>query len=233
LARGVPLATAVFVLTCFNLANGGSRLVVGFLSDRVGRRPVLCAGSLCAGAAYLALPGAETLGATAALAAVVGVAFGTLFTVSAPLAVECFGPAHFGAVLGLVFTAYGYFSGLLGPWLSGVLLDRAGGDPTVPCLYLGALCFASALLVLGVRPPSSPGNPRGEAGARAGVGGEQEGRKRGAGRAGREEVRRGVDVYHLEGGRRVRKMTGSKTSQDIGGERARLVYTPPPPRRCR
>ncbi|MEW6489533.1 MAG: MFS transporter [Thermodesulfobacteriota bacterium] len=153
LSRGAPFAAALWVLTCFNLANGWSRIAVGFLSDRVGRRPVLCAASLAAAGAYYSLPGVGSLWATAALAAVVGVAFGTLFTVSAPLAVECFGPAHFGAILGLVFTAYGFLSGILGPWLAGTLLDTAGGDPAAACRYLGALCAAAGLLVLGVRPP--------------------------------------------------------------------------------
>lgn len=152
LALTAPFGAALWVLTCFNLANGWSRIAVGLLSDRFGRRPVLCAASLAAAGAYFALPEVESLRVAAGLAAVVGVAFGTLFTVSAPLAVECFGPAHFGAILGLVFTAYGFFSGILGPWLAGTLLDAAGGDPAAACRYLGALCAAAGLLVLGVRP---------------------------------------------------------------------------------
>lgn len=159
LSKGLSPGAAVGILAAFNGANGLGRLAMGLLSDRAGRRLTLCAAFAAAAGAYLALPGAAGAGSAAALAAVVGVAFDTLFAVSAPLAVECFGPAHFGAVFGLVFTAYGFLSGLLGPWLSGALLDRAGGDPAASCLYLGASCLAAAGLVLGVRPPPALGGP--------------------------------------------------------------------------
>ena len=43
------------------------------------------------------------------LAAVIGFAFGTLFAVTAPLTGDCFGLANFGAIFGLIFTAYGLF----------------------------------------------------------------------------------------------------------------------------
>ncbi len=141
----------------FSVGNGASRLAMGGLSDLVGRTATLGAAFAAAGLAYLLLPQATGPGLTAALVATVGVAFGTLFAVSAPLAVECFGPAHFGAVFGLVFTAYGFVSGALGPWLSGYLLDASGGDLGVVCGYLGALCLVAAALVLGVRPPVRPG----------------------------------------------------------------------------
>jgi len=156
-AKGLALAGGVAVLTAFNAANGASRLAAGLLSDRMGRRPALAAASVLAGAAYLALPAAQGTAATAALAVAIGTAFGTLFSVSAPLVVECFGPAHFGTVFGLVFTAYGFVSGALGPWLSGHLLDRSGGDPAAACAYLGGCCLLSGALVLGVRRPRTGG----------------------------------------------------------------------------
>ncbi|MHB8763694.1 MAG: MFS transporter [Deferrisomatales bacterium] len=154
--KGLGAEAAVGLLVAFSLGNGLSRLVMGTLSDRVGRTRTLSATFLAAGLAYLVLPHAAGAGPTAALAAAVGVAFGTLFAVSAPLAVECFGPAHFGAVFGLVFTAYGFVSGALGPWLSGYLLDATSGDLVLVCGYLGALCLLAGGLVLGVRPPVRP-----------------------------------------------------------------------------
>jgi OFA family oxalate/formate antiporter-like MFS transporter len=77
------------------------------------------------------------------LAAFVGLSHGTLFTVSAPLVYDCFGFKHFGAIFGLVFTAYGFISGLLGPTLSGYLLDITGGDFFIVFLYLGVFCVLS------------------------------------------------------------------------------------------
>ncbi|MBE0617576.1 MAG: nuclear transport factor 2 family protein [Proteobacteria bacterium] len=47
------------------------------------------------------------------------------------------------------------------------------------------------------------------------------------GREGWDEVRRGVDVLHFEGGRIVRKLTYCRTGLEIGGERVRLAAPPP------
>jgi hypothetical protein len=55
-------------------------------------------------------------------------------------------------VYGLVFTAYGFLSGALGPFLSGLTVDLAGGDPAPACAYLALFCLASALLVWGITP---------------------------------------------------------------------------------
>ncbi len=151
--KGFTADGAVALLVAFGAANGLSRIAMGALSDAVGRTVTLCAAFAAAGAAYLALPFAGTPSTAAVLTALVGIAFGTLFAVSAPLILECFGPAHFGAVFGLVFTAYGFVAGILGPWLSGHLLDASDGNLFLVCVYLGSLCLVSSALVLGVRPP--------------------------------------------------------------------------------
>ncbi len=150
--KGFGPDAAMGLLVSFGAANGLSRVVTGALSDAIGARPTLCMASVAAGAAYACLPFAASPTGSAALTALVGVAFGTLFTVSVPLIFECFGPDHFAPVFGLVFTAYGFVSGLLGPWLGGYLLDRSHGNLFVVCAYLAVLCVAAGGLVLGVRP---------------------------------------------------------------------------------
>ena len=144
LSRGYSMASAVVILTAFNLMNGGGRLVMGYLSDIVNRRKAMSLTFLAAGAAYLTLPHVSGLATIATLAAAIGFAFGTLFSVSAPLAADCFGLRHFGAIFGLVFTAYGFVAGLLGPSLSGYLLDTSGGNFTLVFSCLALFCFLSA-----------------------------------------------------------------------------------------
>ena len=152
LARGLTLAHAVVLLTAFNLTNGGGRLISGYLSDRMGRSRTMAISFVCAGFAYLAMPHLAGLWLWAVLAAVIGFAFGTLFAVSAPLAGDCFGMAHFGSIFGLVFTAYGFVSGPLGPWLSGHILDVTRGNYTLVFSYLGLMYLAAAGLILLVQP---------------------------------------------------------------------------------
>jgi len=152
LARGLSLTQAVVLLTGFNLTNGSGRLVSGFFSDRLGRSRTMAVSFTCAAVAYLIMPHLEGMWLWAALAAVIGFAFGTLFAVTAPLAGDCFGMAHFGAIFGLIFTAYGFLSGPLGPWLSGYILDLTQGNYTLVFSYLGFMYLASAGLILWVQP---------------------------------------------------------------------------------
>ena len=152
LARGLNLGQAVVILTAFNLTNGGGRLVSGFFSDRWGRSRTMAVSFTCAALAYICMPQLDGIWLWSLLAAVIGFAFGTLFAVSAPLAGDCFGMAHFGAIFGLIFTAYGFLSGPLGPWLSGYILDITGGNYTVVFSYLGIMYLVSSVLIVLVRP---------------------------------------------------------------------------------
>ncbi len=152
LARGLNLTQSIVLLTCFNLTNGGGRLVSGFFSDWLGRSRTMAVCFSGAAAAYLIMPHLNSIMLWAALAAVVGLAFGTLFAVTAPLTGDCFGMTHFGAIFGLIFTAYGFLSGPLGPWLSGYILDLTRGNYTMVFSYLGLMYLVSAGLILLVQP---------------------------------------------------------------------------------
>jgi MFS transporter, OFA family, oxalate/formate antiporter len=153
LSKGLTMESAVVILTAYNVTNGGSRIIMGFLSDRVGRNLAMSLTFLAAGAAYFLMPYPNTLFVLAFLAAVIGFAFGTLFAVSAPLATDCFGLKHFGAIFGLVFTAYGFVSGILGPSLSGYLLDITKGNFLLVFTYLGIFCILSGIFIRWVTPP--------------------------------------------------------------------------------
>lgn len=152
LSRGFGPASAVMILTAFNLTSGVSRLVMGYLSDKISRTAGMSVTFLAAAGAYLLLPYVSGLGTAALLAAVIGFAFGTLFSVSAPLTVDCFGLRHFGTIFGLVFTAYGFVAGLLGPSLSGYLLDSNGGNFSPVFIYLGVSALIASFLILRVKP---------------------------------------------------------------------------------
>ncbi len=151
ISRGFVFRDAVLILTSFNLTSGLIRILAGYFSDILGRRVLMSASFLAAGVAFFCLPHVTTLSAICGLAMIIGLAFGTLFAVSAPLAVDCFGLKHFGAIFGLVFTAYGFVASVLGPALSGYLLD---GKTTFVGVfgYLGVLAAASAVLIAFVVP---------------------------------------------------------------------------------
>ncbi|MCX5872085.1 MAG: MFS transporter [Deltaproteobacteria bacterium] len=155
LARGYTMESAVIILTAFNLANGLSRLISGYLSDRIGRKFTMSSTFIVAAFAYFLLPSTESLLILALLAIAIGFAFGSLFAVSAPLVTDCFGINNFGAVFGLVFTAYGFLAGPLGSALSGYMLDYTHGNYAPVFGYLGCFCLISSGLIWLVKPVNS------------------------------------------------------------------------------
>jgi OFA family oxalate/formate antiporter-like MFS transporter len=160
-SRGLSVQEAVFLLSAFNLTNGLGRFASGWLSDRLGRRRVMGVSFAVAGLAYWALPWLNGTAGWALMAALVGYAFGTLFAVSGPLASERFGLENFAAVFGMIFTAYGFVAGILGPWLSGVILDRTGGDFGIVFGYLGTFLHLAAcmMIVMGPAPAARKTHP--------------------------------------------------------------------------
>lgn len=152
LVQGLTMGSAVFILTAFNITNGLSRLVSGYASDLIGRKQVMCISFVAAGAAYLLFTRIEGLAFWCLFAAAIGFAFGALNAVSAPLVSDCFGMDHFASVFGMVFTAFGFVSGILGPWLGGFLLDVTQGNFMLVYAYMAALMFISALMLWFISP---------------------------------------------------------------------------------
>ena len=151
LSRGLTIQQAVYMVVAFNLTSGLSRLASGFLSDLMGRRMIMSLSFLAAGLAYLALPHLDGLSFWIIMSAFIGYAFGTMWAVSAPLAADCFGMAHFGQVFGLLYSAYGYVAGAIGPWLTGYLVDLTGNHALI-FTYLAGLQLLPVVLIKLVRP---------------------------------------------------------------------------------
>lgn len=148
---GYEVTQYVYILIGFNITNGLGRIVCGRLSDIFPKQKILMTSFLLSGLAYLIMPHFGNLWVVSVLAAVIGISFGALFTVSAPLVSECFGLDNFGRIFGLVFTAYGFVAGFIGPWVSGMLLDLSPGNFTLVFSYFAALYALAAVLVLQVK----------------------------------------------------------------------------------
>lgn len=147
LKMGLSMEQAVLILAAYGLMNGLSRIISGYISDHIGRKVTMASAFVLGGCAYILMPHAGGLIMWALMAACVAYAFGTLFAVSAAMATDCFGMKHFGAIYGLIFTAYGFFAGPLGPWLGGKILDISGGDFTIVFSYLGGFYLLAGALI--------------------------------------------------------------------------------------
>ncbi len=155
LKLGYGITRYVYILTAFNILNGIGRLVCGRLSDRYPKQKILMIVYLMASGAYFLLPHFQNLYMISFLSCFIGLAFGGMFTVSAPLVTEVFGLENFGKVFGLVFTAYGFCAGFLGPWLSGVILDATRSDFRVVFTLFACFYLISAILILKVKKQGS------------------------------------------------------------------------------
>lgn len=147
---GYGITQYIYILTCFNVLNGVGRLICGRLSDSYAKQKILMTVFLMASAAYFLMPWFTHLYIISFLACFIGLAFGALFSVSAPLVTEVFGLENFGKVFGLVFTAYGFVSGCIGPWLSGVILDATGSNFTIVFTLFAIFYLVSSVLILRV-----------------------------------------------------------------------------------
>jgi len=150
LQMGLNMNSAVIILSAFGLTNGLSRIVSGYISDWMGRNITMTISFFLAGTAYIIMPHIQGVVLWSVTAAFIGYGFGTLFAVSAPLATDCFGLKHFGSIFGLVFTAYGFIAGPLGPILSGYLLEYTTYDWVFG--YLGVFFLISSILIWFVKP---------------------------------------------------------------------------------
>ena len=155
LSRGFSLPEAVVILTVFNVGSGLSRIASGYVSDLIGRNITMSVTFLAAGVSYFLMPWFNNLYVISLCAGFVGFAFGTLFSVSAPLSVDCFGIKHFGSIFGLMFTSYGFVAGLAGPTLAGYVLDFTRGNYPLVFGYLGLFCFLAGGLIRYVVPSPS------------------------------------------------------------------------------
>ena len=148
---GYGITQYVYILTCFNVLNGVGRLVCGRLSDKYPKQRILMVVFLMASGAYFLMPLLTNLYIISFLACFIGLAFGALFTISAPLVTEVFGLENFGKVFGLVFTAYGFCAGFLGPWASGIILDITGSNFQIVFSIFAVFYLISSMLILKVK----------------------------------------------------------------------------------
>lgn len=149
---GLSLDQYVWILIGFSITNGAGRLICGRLADYFAHQKILMVCFLISGSAYIILIFSTNLVVVSLLAACVGLAFGAMFAVSAPLVSNCFGLVNFGRIFGLVFTAYGFVAGFLGPWLSGFILDLNSGNFPVVFIYLALFYFIASVFIIKIKP---------------------------------------------------------------------------------
>lgn len=153
---GASPAAVTLLMSCYSLAQFFMSPVLGRLSDRIGRRPVLLVSMICSCLAYLWLGFASTLWMLFAARLLAGAGAGNISAAQAYVTditspeARAKGMGMIGAAFGLGFT--------IGPWLGGVV---AGSNPTPqdlqrPAFLAAALSALAFILVIAILKESLP-----------------------------------------------------------------------------
>jgi len=127
---GIGPMRATVILSVIAVCNGAGRIILGALSDKIGRMRVF-AGAAAAMAAVsfgFSIVRADAGGGAAlyALGAMFGLSFGSLLVLYPTIAADFFGTKHLGVNYGILFSSFG-IAGIAGPIIYGRIFDATGG----------------------------------------------------------------------------------------------------------
>jgi MFS family permease len=147
-----PLAASSLV-SVLGIGAVVGRLVMGAVSDRIGRKPALALGLALQGLAFVAFSVVTRLPGLYLAAFAFGFSYGSISTVAPAIVGDFFGRQQAGTLFGFLFAFAGALAAL-GPVGAGALYDAQGSY--VPAFALAALLNLTGLaFVLGLKPPST------------------------------------------------------------------------------
>lgn len=148
---GHSAETGAWLVSALGAGAVIGRLVMGPVSDRIGRRPAIVIAMGLQAIAFLGLATAHGLGALAATAFVYGYSYGTISTLFSAIIGDFFGRDQAGSLVGFLFMLTGSMAAW-GPLAAGAIYDATGGYGLIFRLAAGTNVLAAVLLAL-ARPP--------------------------------------------------------------------------------
>ena len=150
---GFDAGTGAWLVSALGAGAVAGRLVMGAVSDVVGRRPAIVGAMAMQGLAFLGFSSAQSLHALAVTTIAFGFAYGTVSALFPAIVGDFFGPEQAGSLVGFLFA----FSGALaawGPLGAGLAYDITGSY--VPVFVAAAVSSIVGGVLLGLaRAPTS------------------------------------------------------------------------------
>ena len=141
---GTSATAAANILATVGGLGVVGRIAMGRMADNLGSKKGFVIGLILVSIALVGLVSAKMLWLIFILAGIFGLAYGTCVSTQSPLVAELFGLDSHGAILG--FLSFGFTSGgAVGPWLSGIIFDLAGGYPLAFLMCTGVSLTALIL----------------------------------------------------------------------------------------
>lgn len=122
---GVESVTAATVISSIGIGGLGGRLLVGPLSDRLGRRRLVLVAFGLETLAFFGIAASQGLLLLYPSAIVFGFSYGATVTMLPALVGDYFGRDHAGAIVGRIFGTAGTL-GAVGPYVAQLLVDSTG-----------------------------------------------------------------------------------------------------------
>jgi MFS family permease len=149
---GVPALLASTLMSALGIAAVAGRVLMGALSDRIGRRLALAAALGLQAAAFTGFTASTTLPALFAVSAAFGFSYGAISALFPSVVSDYFGREHSGSLVGILFALAAPLSAA-GPLAAGWIYDRTGGYGPAWWLSAGFNLLALAFLAC-ARPPA-------------------------------------------------------------------------------
>jgi OFA family oxalate/formate antiporter-like MFS transporter len=147
---GITPSMAARSMATLGIGSMLGKIIMGALSDRIGRKRTLGMAYLLQGIMMFCLVGTRNSTTLYIVMAIVGLSYGGWSAVFAPLTGEYFGLSHMGKILAAAMTC-GAFSGILGPFLAGYLFDVTGSYQWAFSIA-GFICLVAFSLSFLVKP---------------------------------------------------------------------------------
>jgi MFS family permease len=163
IGAGIGAGTASVALGLQSVAYVVGQVVGGYLSDRVGRRPVGIVSAMVVLLGVVAAIGLAPVAPAFAIAGIIAHGVGTGATIAVRSAAfhDVFGGANFGTIFGLLGVAYP-IGGTIAVYVGAIGVDRLGSYlVVVPVLATAVVIWAGALWVAGPRRQKQPGSRSG------------------------------------------------------------------------
>lgn len=163
IGAGIGAGTAAVALGLQSVAYVVGQVVGGYLSDRIGRRPVGIVSAAVVLIGVVAAIGLASVAPAFAIAGIIAHGVGTGATIAVRSAAfhDVFGGANFGTIFGLLGVAYPV-GGTIAVYVGAIGVDRLGSYlVVVPVLAAAVLIWAGALWVAGPRRQKTPGSRAG------------------------------------------------------------------------
>jgi len=148
------VANAAFLVVVLAVFNTLGRIVMGILSDKMGRTQTLLLVFLIQGGNMLLFPNLTTEWGFVLGAALAGIGYGALLSVFPSITADYYGLKNYGSNFGVLYTAWGV-SGFIGPVIAGFVAG-AYGSYAIAYTVSAVMLAVAAVLAVVIKPVNNP-----------------------------------------------------------------------------